>query len=95
MPNQVALADTEENRGLLNPVHDDLLAITLHAKARGVNYSDYDSLKAFTHAYLSSLDTRALIFIKHALDATETPDEVLDAVLEARMMDRAASVNSI
>ena len=96
MPNLTFLADTVENRALLNPVFREALTMIVNIKKKyGIDYLDYDSLEEFENAYLSSVNTKTLRCMKHCLDSSGISDEVLDAVLEARLAETTTLATSI
>ena len=86
MPGLIVLEDSDENKALLDPHFRESLTMIMDIKQNhGINLFDYDSFDDFATALLSSLDTNTLKRIKRTLDSSGTPDEVLDAVLEARL----------
>ena len=92
MPSLIVLGDSAKNRALLDPNFRELLTAAVSIKKnRGIDLLDYDSIDDFTMAFLSSMNTNQLKLIKRILDSSGTPDEVVDAVLEARLTDTTIS----
>lgn len=86
MPSLMELGDSDESKALLDPHFREALTIISDInERRGINFFDYDSIGDFTMAFLSSMNTNQLKIIKRILDSSGTPDEVADAVLEARL----------
>ena len=86
MPDLIVLEDSDENKALLDPHFRESLTMIMDIKQNhGINFFDYDSFDDFATAFLSSMHTNKLQVIKRILDSSGTPDEALEAVLEARL----------
>ncbi|MET3659624.1 hypothetical protein [Sporosarcina psychrophila] len=92
MPNLIL----DENKALLEPeFHGAITMISNIKEKHGIDLLNYDSFEDYMTAYLSSLDTKVLECMKHCLDSGGISDEVLDAVLEARLTNTTMLAVSI
>lgn len=84
MPNLTDLADTEENRALLNPNFRKAISIFSDMKEKhGIDVCDYDSFEVYMLAFFSSLDTVSLEHAECNFDFDGAIGEALDTVLNS------------
>ncbi|MBE1554772.1 hypothetical protein [Sporosarcina limicola] len=96
MPDLIVLEDSDENKVLLDPKFRERLTMISNIKEKhGIDLLNYDSFEDYMTAYLSSMDTKVLECMKHCLDSSGISDEVLDAVLEARLTNTTMLAASI
>ena len=96
MPDLIVLEDSNENKALLDPKFREVLTMISKIKEKhGIELLNYGSFEDYMTAYLSSLDTKVLECMKHCLDSGGISDEILDAVLEARLTNTTMLAVSI
>ena len=91
----IKVSDEEANQALANPAFREILSLGFIFESikdeTGIEVGDYDSLEDYFFAYYSTFETG---FLEKYKRVSSSYSKIIDAVLEARMIDETKYLTS-